>query len=524
MKKNIRILSLIIGATLSVSTMAACSTSKKTNGQGDAAPSKETKAPLEFSYMAGISEPHASATDNAVLKELEKRGNVKINYIWVPAGNFNDKVTTTLASGDIPEVINGATSMLLNQGAIVPIDDVLKTNGKNILSRFTPDQYAFLRQPIDGKIYGIPTIVDLPYSFSWIIREDWLKTAGITKEPQTWDEWKAMWRAFKEKDVRQDGGKGEKLPYVGDIYSLMPVFGMNVANRQGFMADGSKYMLAYDHANFPKYLDEMRALYKEGLLDPEFATRGTWTNKGNALDDALNAGLGGSWVSWAAGARDIAVILQKTNPNASLKAVLPPKSPIDGSQRIAGRNKLYGSANFTITAQKNGKLKDIISYYDYVYSDEGVKISSYGMEGTQSKTENGKTTILSPYVDNFTNARKSGINFTPSPHLFTNDAYMQIALTGKSVDKLDGPTTQFYNGLVKNDPFLFAPVPIFQTTAYVEKQAQIMPKIESLLVECVIGKISTEEFFKQYNALKPQGLKDIIDQAQAAYTKVAATK
>jgi putative aldouronate transport system substrate-binding protein len=517
MKRNLRYISLTLGLSVIVTSMTACNTSKKTTDDGNA-----QKGPLEFTYMAAISEPHASATDNAVLKELEKRGNVKINYNWVPASNFNDKVTTTLASADIPEVINGSTSLLLNQGAIVPIDDELKTYGKNILSRFTEDQYAFIRQPIDGKIYGIPTIVDIPYVFTWVVREDWMKNAGITKDPVTWDDWKTLWKGIKDKDVRQDGGKGQKLPYVGDIYSLMPVFGMNVANRQGFMADDSgKYMLAYDHPNFPKYLDEMRSLYKDGLLDPEFATRGTYTNKANDLDDALNAGLGGSWMSYAAGARDVAVIIQKTIPTASLKAVLPPKSPIDGSQRIASRNKLYGSANFTITAKKNGKLNDIIKYYNYVYSDEGVKISSYGMEGVQCKTENGKTTILSPYVDNFTNARKSGINFTPSPHLFTGDAYMQIALTGKTVDNLDAATQQFYNGLVNNKPFLFAPVPVFQTAAYVEKQAQIMPKIESLLAECVIGKISTDEFFKQYNALKPQGLKDIIDQGQQAYSKVS---
>jgi putative aldouronate transport system substrate-binding protein len=521
MNKSLRLLSLTIGAAVIASAMAGCQATKKVETQGNT--DNKTKAPLEFSYMSAISEPFASATDNPVLKELEKRGNVKINYIWVPAANFNDKVTTTLASGDIPEIINGATPLLLNQGAIVPIDDALKTNGKNILARYTPDMYAFLRQPTDGKIYGIPTIVDMPYSFTWIIREDWMKNAGINKDPVTWDEWKAMWRAFKEKDVKKDGGKGQKVPYIGDIYSLMPVFGMNVAGKLGFMVDEkNNYMLAYDHANFPKYLEEMRALYKEGLIDPEFTVRGTWTDKASNLDDAIKANIGGSWMSYAAGARDTTVVLQKNEPNALAKAVLPPKSPIDGSQRIASRNKLYNSANFTITAQKNGKLKDIISYYDFVFSDEGVKLASYGIEGKHSKTENGKTTILSPYVDNFTNARKEGINFTPAPHMFTGDGYMQIALTGKTADKLDLATQQFYKGLVDNKPFLFAPVQVFQTAAYVEKQAQIFPKIESLLAECVIGKISAEEFFKQYNALKPQGLKDIIDQGQAAYLKVAA--
>lgn len=518
-KKSILKISILLSVICSVSSLAGCSASNKAAGD-QAANAK--KGPLEFTYMSAIGEPFASATDNPVLKELEKRGNVKINYIWVPAANYNDKVTTTLASGDIPEVINGATALLLNQGALVPIDDALKTNGKNILSKFTDDQYAFLRQPIDGKIYGIPTVVDIPYAFSWVVREDWMKNVGITKDPETWDDWKTLWKAFKEKDAKKDGNKGQKLPYAGDIISLMPVFGLNVANLQGFMVDNGKYMLAYDHPNFPKYLDEMRQLYKDGLLDPEFSTRGTFSDKANNLDDAINSGLAGSWMGYAASARDGAVILQKTTPDALCKAVQPPKSPIDGSQRLPARNKLYNSANFTITAKKKGTLNDIISYYNYVYSDEGTKISSYGIEGTSFKSENGKNTIIPPYVNSFNDARKFGINFTPSPHFFTGDGYMQITLTGKSENNLDAPTQQFYNGLVNNKPYLFNQVPVFQTSAFVDKQAQIFPKIDNLLASCIIGKISTEEFFTQYKALKSQGLQEIIDQGQAAYDKVKA--
>lgn len=521
MNKKVRALSKVLAATIIMSTLTACNS--KAPAPGGDKKGTENKGPLEFTYMTSTWEPFSSATDNPILKELEKKGNVKINYIWAPSANFNDKVSTTLASKDIPEVINGATSLLLNQGAIVPIDDVLESNGKNILKRFTKDQYAFLRQPIDGKIYGIPTIVDIPYVFSWAIREDWMKNANIEKVPETWDEWKAMWKAFKEKDVKKDGNKSQKLPYCGDIYSLMPVFGMNVANKTGFMVDDSgKYMLAYDHPNFKKYLEEMRGLYKDGILDPEFTSRGTWTNKANDIDDAQNSGIAGSWMSYAAGVRDATLILQQTIPEAKIIAVNPPKSPIDGSQRIASRNRLIGSANFTIQAEKSGKLKDIISFFDYVYSDEGVKLTSYGIEGTHSKTEGGKTKIIPPYSNDFTTARKAGLNFTPFPHMFTGDAFMQLTLTGKTVDNLDDPTKQFYNGLVNNKPYLFAPVPLFQTKAYVDKSAQIMPKIESLLAECVIGKISIDDFFKQYEALKGQGLQEIIDQAAEAYTKVSA--
>lgn len=516
-----------VATILAVMTVAASAVGCSSKSGGSSATTSSGK-PLEFSYMSTTSEPFASHTTNAVLTEMQKEANVKINYIWVPSSSYNDKISTTLASGTIPEIINagGASqSLLLNQSAIEPLDDLLKTNGKNILARYTSDEYPFLRSPSDGKMYSIPTIVDFPYCYTWTYRSDMAKNVGITSDPVTWDDWVNMWKAVRDKDANKDGGKAQKVPYMGDIYSLMPVFDMNVSNDLGFMVDDKgNYTLAEESPNFTKYLTAMQDLYKQGLLDPEFATRGTYSDTGNNLDNGINSGLGFSWMSWAADDRDATLVLRKTNASAICKAVLPPKSPIDNSQRMAARNKLYYGACFTVTAKKSGKMKQLMNFFNFLYSDKGVKLMSYGIDGTMNKTENGKTTILQPYVNDFNTARGNGINYTPMTHFFTGDAYLQITLGGKSVDQVDDATKEFYNGLMNNKPYLFAAVPTFQTDAYVKYQAQIMPKITSLLDECVIGKISADSFKTQYNALKPQGLQQILDQGAAAYKKVAAKK
>lgn len=523
-KYKLRVVAAILAAMTLTTAFSGCASKK--NGSSTNSAAVKSGAPLEFTYMSTTSEPFASHTQNAVLDELQKEANVKITFVWVPAANYNDKISTTLASGSIPEIINAAgasQSLLLNQGAIIPIDDLLKSNGKNVLARYTSDEYPFLRNPDDGKMYSIPTIVDFPYAYTWTYREDMAKNVGITKDPVTWDDWKNMWIAIKTKDANKDGGKAQKVPYLGDVYSLMPVFGMNVANTTGFMVDDKgKYMLAYDSPNFTKFLNEMRDLYKNGLLDPEFATRGTFSDTANNLDNGCKSGLGFSWMSWAATNRDATLMIRKTNPDALCKSVLPPKSPIDNSQRIAARNKLYYGANFTVTAKKNGKAKDIMNFFNFLYSDKGVKLMSYGIDGTMNTTTNGKTSIIAPYNTDFNTARAAGINYTPMTHFFTGDGYLQLALGGKTVDQVDDATKQFYNGLMDNKPYLFSPVPTFQTKAYVQYQAQIFPKISSLMAECIIGKITVESFTTQYNALKSQGLQDIIDQAAAAYSKVKA--
>lgn len=520
-KNKVRLMALLLAAMTVAASFTGCAGKKDNTGSNTTV--KDGK-PLEFTYMSTTSEPFASHTQNAVLDEMQKEANVKINFIWVPSASYNDKISTTLASGTIPEIINagGASqALLLNQGAIIPIDNLLKSNGKNVLAKFTADEYPFLRNPADGKVYSIPTIVDFPYAYTWSYRSDMAKNVGITSDPVTWDDWKTMWKAVKDKDANKDGGKAQKVPYIGDIYSLMPVFDMNVANNTGFMVDDKgKYMLCYDSPNFPKFLTEMQQLYKDGLLDPEFATRGTYADTANNLDNGINSGLGFSWMSWAASDRDATVMLRKTNPDAICKATNPPKSPIDGSQRMASRNKLYYGACFTVSAQKSGKTKDLMNFFNFLYSEKGVKLMSYGIDGTMNKTESGKTSIIAPYCNDFNTARAAGINYTPMTHFFTGDGYLQLALGGKTVDQIDDATKQFYNGLMNNKPYLFSPVPVFQTTAYVKYQAQIFPKIASILDECVIGKMSVDDFKTQYNALKSQGLQEIIDQATAAYAKV----
>lgn len=528
-KLKTRILSVSLAGLMAVSALSGCSQSSGggTSGStGGAKTSGSSSQPFEFSYMSCIGAPFSEHTDNKVITELQKKANVKIKFTWVPTSGYDNKVSAMLASGNIPDVINGTSStqaLLLNQGAVVPLDDLLKSNGQNVLKRFTSDEYLSLRNPNDDKIYSIPTIVDFPYCYSWCYREDMAKNVGITKEPVTWDDWKNMWRAVKTKDANKDGNKAQKVPYCGDIYSLMPLFDMNVADNIGFMVEDGKYIMCCDSKNFTTFLNEMRSLYKEGLLDPEFTTRGTFADTADNIDDAINSGLAFSYMTYAANAKDSTITLQKTNKNAVIRTVNPPKSPIDGSQRIPARNKLYYGACMTVNAQKAGKLQKIMDYFNYAFSDEGAKLTSYGIDGEMNTTKDGKTVIKSPYVDAFNNARSNGINFTPFTHYFEGDAFMQLTLGGEDPGKLDPPTQQFYNGLINNKPYLFPPTPCFQTKAYQDNQGVVIPKVTTLIAECVIGKISVDSFFSQYKALKSQGLQEMIDQGNTAYQKITST-
>ncbi|MGL4374441.1 MAG: hypothetical protein ACRCS6_11680, partial [Turicibacter sp.] len=172
-----------------------------------------------------------------------------------------------------------------------------------------------------------------------------------------------------------------------------------------------------------------------------------------------------------------------------------------------------------ITGAGEEKAVEIIQFFDYLFSEEGTTLASYGIEGVHHDVVDGKPVLKDEFAD-FNEARKNGVNFTPFPHVFTGDSYMQMTLGGKTVDELDETTKIFYDALFVGEDSFFAPTPTLQTQAYIDNQATIMPKLESLLAECVIGAISVDQFYSEYEKLKAVGLQDILDQGNEAYQKM----
>lgn len=523
-KLHKKLICAMITATMFTGLTTGCSTASKTEEKpvgetsGEANQESEaSKEKLKFSYMGTIWGDHPQ-DGNAIFDEMMKRTNTEIAFQWYPSANYAEKVSVTLASGKIPDMIYGGDiASLVEEGAIIPLDDLLEEHGQNILAAVGEDDLKFMKHAADGHMYYIPTVLDFPPAYSMQIREDWLTNVGINKVPETWEEWKVAWKAFKDQDANKDGDATNEIPYAGDIYSLMPAFGLNVADKYGFVVDKEgNYTLAYELPEFRLFLEEMRILYKEGILDKEFSTRGTFINNPE-LEKVFQANLAGSGMTWAANTRTTTDVLREIDPAAKLIGVEPVQGP-EGHQGIPQRKRVSGSAAITIAGEE--KAADIIKFFNYLFSEEGIELMSYGVEGEHYEMVEGKPQLKAPYNAGFKEARTAGLNFTPVPHVFDGDAYMQLTLGGKAVDQLEETTKMFYEALTVGEKSFFVPTPILSTQAYAEKQAMVFPKIEQLLAECVIGKIDVDTFYKEYEKLKAVGLQDILDQGQEAWVKI----
>ena len=118
--------------------------------------------PVEINVLARIWSPYKE-DQRDIISEIEKACNVKFNIEWAPNDGYSERLYSTLASGKIPDLIaryQVSESSLLNEGAIVPLDEYLHL-APNYVAAIGED-IANLTNANDGHLYAISNIVDIP--------------------------------------------------------------------------------------------------------------------------------------------------------------------------------------------------------------------------------------------------------------------------------------------------------------------------------------------------------------------------
>lgn len=478
---------------------------------GAAVPFKET---FEFSWLGSIWAPYSA--DSTIFDFIQKATNTKINFEWAPLDNYQVRVNTALASGKLPDVIglNGANlTDLIGQGAVVALDDYYAKDAPNITARLVKEDYPFLRNISDGKIYVIPYMIDFPPILSYMVRKDWLDRANL-QVPATWDQWVGAWTVFRDTDANGDGDAANEIPIAGSPDILLEAFGIHSNDAFCVAGDGT-YMLIYDHPNYRKYLEAMAKLYQDKLFDQEFATRTQ-----DPLFKAMDSGLAGTAFTTAERAKISTDTNRQTNPGATWLCVPPITGP-DGDQGIAARGKFGINAAVTVGAGKAGRVDGIMQFWNWIYSDAGILAMNYGQEGVHYDMKDGKPVLKADYIKGFPDARKAGLIFQPFPFCWTKDNYMQILTHGKTYEELDETSKIFYDGLFLNEKYFYKAPPVLTTAAYAQYSADLLPKAKELQANAITGKITVDQFFTEYGKLKTAGLAEVAKQAQEAWNNLS---
>lgn len=251
--------------------------------------------------------------NNRALRYIENTLNVDFKFEWiVPSDSYGDKLNLAIASGSIPDIMIVDSQQLEQLTAAGAIEDLTpyieRYANKDILENYAQTKGAALAAAtLDGKVMGIPNVqpqADAPVMV--FVRQDWLDKLGL-KGPKTVDDIEAIARAFIEQDPDGNGVKdtfgitGTLNPVMvpSNLHGFDAIFnaygafpGMFYRDAQGKMIYGTVQPETKDA------LARLAQMYKDGIIDPEFATKDT--GKSNEIIAGGKGGImfGPWWIPW----------------------------------------------------------------------------------------------------------------------------------------------------------------------------------------------------------------------------------
>lgn len=462
---------------------------------------------------------------------IQAKTGAKILVDWRSEDNYSTQVATTLASGQLPDILQAGAYGVMNlvsEGAVVALDEYLDLI-PNVVEAVGEDRMAAWRQP-DGHIYTIPTIVNVPGSQSVMIRQDWLDALGM-EVPGSWDEWMALWRAIKEKDLNGNGDPNDEIPLALEqgsngersMASLLNAFGIRASSDCQFcVLDDGTYTMVYEHPRYREFLQTVQDMYKEGLIDPEFATRTQ-----AELFTAMDSNLVGTTMTWAERAKLSTYSNREGGDEDALWTCVAPITGPYGDQMTQERNAVTPLWCITTAAAEAGKVEDILRVFNWNFSKEGNDLYNYGIEGVSYDVVDGQAILKPSMVANgFVDYRLIGCEYEPFGGVWQTSAFTQCLFAGKDTDSLDDASASFYSGLSIVNNGHFYPLPqTLETDAYVEFRAELITTGACVLRDqTVAGQLSVDEFFAQYETLKAQGLQEVLDAGAEAYALLSGAK
>ncbi len=371
---------------------------------------KEKRDPKVITYWSildgNTSQTATTLAETAFAKKLMEEVGCEIQFIHPAAGQGVEKFTLMLASGNLPDIIEanwdvlypGGREKALSDGLIQPIN--LETDAPNLKAYLDANpNIDRLVTTEDGEYIGFPFIRGDAYLQTYsgpIVRQDWLDELGMSA-PETIDDWTEMLRAFKSK-------KKAAAPFSTQLTNLNTygLFSGAYGTYYDLYAENGKVVYGPLEDNYKDYLKKMNEWYKEGLLDPEFATVDGSVLQGNILNGVTGAtagSAGGNLGKWLAAAPD-----EKFDLVGAKYPVLN-----KGDDIKFGQYDMAVNGTFAAISKDCNNYELCAKLLDYGYSEEGHMLFNFGIEGESYTMVDGYPTYTEDIVKN-----KDGLSMAAS--------------------------------------------------------------------------------------------------------------
>lgn len=533
-----RFFAIVFAVVLIVSTMAGCgsksqNTSEDTNKQSaqttvdnttsEAAQNSGFQLPIVTEpYTLKIWAPAGDVVyktmsnlgESAYYKEMEKRTGVHVEFIHPTVGQENESLNLLLSSDDLPDIIEplygyeypGGYDKGVEDGVFYDITDIVKENCPNYMKALSlTDLIAKESYTDSGKLAGFWSVSvggPQPPWMGEVVRKDWLDELGMDI-PVTYDDWYEMLKAFKEK-------KGASAPlmlyYTG--FDPQNVFcGGYGITETFFQVDGTvKYGPLEE--GYKNYLTMLAKWYKEGLIDPDFATKKDFLP---SQDYTTTEKTGAFYEMYL----DLNTLKGRSeNKNFQLIGVSTPRVNENDELHVRQVNAEVYSSRWIMTTGCKDPVT-VAKWCDYAYSEEGDLLASYGFEGKTYEFVDGK-----PQFNEFMYKNPDGLSLAEAYHYYAKLGgaglyHWDREFAGMVQSDLDAMTSW----QTDNDGAYVLP-PIAISADEASEYASIMSDIETyrseMVIKFILGQESLDNYDKFVENIKSMNIDRAIEINQAA--------
>lgn len=520
MKLSKRILSLMLTtAILSGTVLTGCGQAKPSASSATASGGAQGEN-FQFTYM--MHDKFINwLKDLKWYPELLKKTNTTVNFV---SGGSNDDeyysgVDQKIISKTFPEsgIVSVSQAQVYGaQGAFVDLKPYIEKYGPNI-KKYMDNNPEFTKMitSSDGAIYGI--VSEAPKFADFIFyRADQFQKAGVTTVPTTVDEFTDALRALKKyygKDNKNYYPLTGREDYIRfqSLFNAAAGFDNGVAH--GIYGNGKTGTDLYSEG-YKKMVEWYITLYKEGLIDPEWVsgagTEESWeskmlTGQGSVSYDYYTR------PSW---------FMDNGGPNNDKDydiQIMPFLKDINGKQSVQTTEMQYNILRaMVINKTAESKAPDIIKFLDYLFSEEGQTLVSYGVEGQSYKVENNEKVYTVDYSKE--EATPDGTprwSFLNDRLTFAKPMDNQAFYKWNTKLVADAASKYFNDTYLKTSPIVtYTPE---QSAELSNLSASVNPSVTAGVTEFVTGKRSITEWDKFLSEMDAKGYKKIVAIQQQAY-------
>ncbi len=248
-----------------------------------------------------------SFDDNVWTRAIEEQIGVVFDYVWTaPTGEFAAKINTSIAAGDLPDIMNNLNLeqyySLSRVGRLAPQSSLVESLDVGAVSHYLDIGGGIARDmlTVGGEIYGWGRGPGLMEVRIFTARGDWLDVVG-REMPTDYDSLIDLLYAFTREDPNQSGrddtyGLAASSEFLGGGMPLEQFFGLHGSYPNIWVRTDQGLAFGATLPPTKEALRALRQLHADRVLSPEWPVLGPWTEAPDQIARGrVGAAFGQQW-------------------------------------------------------------------------------------------------------------------------------------------------------------------------------------------------------------------------------------